>query len=111
MVSAIFRETILSFCFDEVKPETLIVDAVKLDCDVKVVPIIKGDATSYNVAAASILAKVTRDRMMMEYHEAYPYYGFNSNKGYGTKVHYEGIAEHGITPIHRKTFLKNLDLK
>lgn len=72
--------------------------------------IIKGDAKSLSIAAASIIAKVTRDRMMMEYHEQYPYYGFNSNKGYGTKAHYAGIDEHGITPIHRKTFLKNLDL-
>lgn len=72
--------------------------------------IIKGDAKSLSIAAASIIAKVTRDRMMMEYHEQYPYYGFDSNKGYGTKAHYSGIEEHGITPIHRKTFLKNLDL-
>ena len=72
--------------------------------------IIKGDAKSLSIAAASIIAKVTRDRMMMEYHEKYPYYGFDSNKGYGTKAHYAGIEEHGITPIHRKTFLKNLDL-
>ncbi len=72
--------------------------------------IIKGDAKSLSIAAASIIAKVTRDRMMMEYHEKYPYYGFDSNKGYGTKVHYAGIAEHGITPIHRKSFLKNLNI-
>ncbi len=72
--------------------------------------IIKGDAKSLSIAAASIIAKVTRDRMMMEYHEKYPYYGFDSNKGYGTKAHYAGIEEHGITPIHRKTFLKNLNL-
>ena len=72
--------------------------------------IIKGDAKSLSIAAASIIAKVTRDRIMMEYHEKYPYYGFDSNKGYGTKAHYAGIEEHGITPIHRKTFLKNLDL-
>lgn len=70
--------------------------------------LIKGDSRSVSIAAASIVAKVTRDRQMIDYHGKYPYYGFESNKGYGTKAHYEGIAEHGITPIHRKTFLKNI---
>lgn len=70
--------------------------------------IIKGDATSLSIAAASIVAKVTRDRMMMAYAEEYPWYGFESNMGYGTKKHYEGISAHGITPIHRKTFLKGI---
>lgn len=73
--------------------------------------IIKGDAKSISIAAASIVAKVTRDRMMVEYDCVYPGYGFSSNKGYGTKAHYEGIDEQGITPIHRLSFLKNLDLK
>lgn len=73
--------------------------------------IIKGDAKSISIAAASIVAKVTRDRMMVEYSKTYPWYGFERNKGYGTKAHYQGIEEHGITPIHRKTFLKNLNLK
>lgn len=73
--------------------------------------IIKGDATSLSIAAASIIAKVTRDRMMLEYHLEYPSYGFDSNKGYGTKAHYEGIKKCGITPIHRKSFLKNLDFE
>ncbi|MBR6529008.1 MAG: ribonuclease HII [Firmicutes bacterium] len=86
-------------------------DAVEIqDVNIPQSAIIKGDAKSLSIAAASIIAKVTRDRMMMEYHEKYPYYGFDSNKGYGTKAHYAGIEEHGITPIHRKTFLKNLDL-
>ena len=90
----------------------VLLDAVELkDLELPQSAIIKGDAKSLSIAAASILAKVTRDRMMMENHEKYPYYAFDSNKGYGTKAHYEGIAEHGITPIHRKTFLKNLDLK
>ena len=70
--------------------------------------IVKGDSKSVSIAAASIIAKVTRDRQMVEYHEKYPWYSFDSNKGYGTKAHYEGIKEHGICPIHRKTFLKNL---
>ena len=70
--------------------------------------LIKGDSRSIAIAAASIVAKVTRDRQMIAYHREYPYYGFDSNKGYGTKAHYEGIAQRGITPIHRKTFLKNI---
>jgi len=87
----------------------LFLDAVHLDdMEIKQEPIIKGDAKSLSIAAASIIAKVTRDRIMMEYHEKYPYYGFDSNKGYGTKAHYEGISKYGITPVHRKTFLKNL---
>ena len=68
--------------------------------------IIKGDAKSVSIAAASIVAKVYRDRMMVEYDSVYPGYGFASNKGYGTKVHYEGLDEKGFTPIHRRTFLK-----
>ena len=70
--------------------------------------IIKGDAKSISIAAASIIAKVTRDNMMKEYALEYTYYAFESNKGYGTKAHYQGINEHGITPIHRKTFLKGI---
>lgn len=68
--------------------------------------IIKGDAKSVSIAAASIVAKVYRDRMMVEYDNTYPGYGFASNKGYGTKVHYEGLDEKGFTPIHRRSFLK-----
>ena len=87
----------------------LLLDAVSLkDIDIRQESVIKGDAKSLSIAAASIIAKVTRDRIMTEYHEEYPHYGFDSNKGYGTKAHYEGINNHGITPIHRKTFLKNL---
>jgi len=89
----------------------LLVDAVELkSVSIAQSPIIKGDAKSLSIAAASIIAKVTRDRMMAEYHKQYPYYAFDSNKGYGTKAHYEGIHQYGITPIHRKTFLKNLNL-
>lgn len=87
----------------------LLIDALKLEeIDIPQTGIIKGDAKSVSIAAASIIAKVTRDRMMVEFAEEYPYYAFESNKGYGTKAHYQGIAEYGITPIHRKTFLKNL---
>lgn len=87
----------------------LLIDALKLEeIDIPQTGIIKGDAKSVSIAAASIIAKVTRDRMMVEFAEEYPYYAFESNKGYGTKAHYQGIAEYGITPIHRKAFLKNL---
>ena len=89
--------------------EHLLIDAVSLnDVEIPQTSIIKGDANSLSIAAASIIAKVTRDRLMAEYHKQYPFYGFDSNKGYGTKAHYEGIDKHGITPIHRKTFLKNI---
>ena len=84
-------------------------DAMKIDAVEKPQQsLIKGDSRSISIAAASIVAKVTRDRQMIDYHRVYPHYGFESNKGYGTKAHYEGIVEHGITPIHRKTFLKNI---
>lgn len=87
----------------------LLIDALKLDdVDIPQTGIIKGDAKSVSIAAASIIAKVTRDRMMQDYAKEYPYYAFESNKGYGTRAHYEGIKEHGITPIHRKTFLRNI---
>ena len=89
--------------------DVLLADAVTLeDLDVHQEAIIKGDAKSLSIAAASIIAKVTRDRIMLEYHRQYPWYGFDRNKGYGTKAHYQGIGAYGITPIHRKTFLKNL---
>lgn len=70
--------------------------------------VVKGDSKSYSIACASILAKVTRDRLMEEYDKQYPEYGFLNHKGYGTKAHYEAIEQHGITPIHRKTFLKKI---
>lgn len=70
--------------------------------------VVKGDSKSYSIACASILAKVTRDRLMVEYDKQYPEYGFLNHKGYGTKAHYEAIETYGITPIHRKTFLKKI---
>lgn len=70
--------------------------------------VVKGDSKSYCVAAASILAKVTRDRLMLEYHDKYPQYGFINHKGYGTKEHYEAIGKYGICEIHRPSFLKNV---
>ncbi|MCR5617533.1 MAG: ribonuclease HII [Clostridiales bacterium] len=90
-----------------IKPDLLLIDAVKLDgTGVDVEPIIKGDAKSNSIAAASILAKVTRDHMMIEYDKEYPGYGFAKHKGYGTKDHYAAIRESGMTPIHRRSFLK-----
>ena len=87
--------------------EMVLLDAVELeDLPRKQKAIVKGDANVLCIGAASIIAKVTRDRMMVEYSREYPHYAFESNKGYGTKAHYEGIKEFGICPIHRKTFLK-----
>jgi len=97
----------------EIQPEHILIDALTLkDVDIPQTGIVKGDATSVSIAAASILAKVTRDRMMVEYESAYPGYGFAQNKGYGTKAHYEGLDKNGITPIHRRSFLvKYLEAK
>lgn len=91
----------------EKAPATLcIVDAVnRLHLPFPTVPIIKGDATSYHVAAASIIAKVTRDRQMAAYAQQYPQYGFERNKGYGTAEHIAAIRQYGPTPEHRKTFI------
>ncbi len=94
-------------CFNnsKVKPDILIVDAVKLNICKNEMPIIKGDATSYAIACASIIAKVYRDRLMEDYAKIYPNYDFENNVGYGTKKHIEAIKEFGITPIHRLSFL------
>ena len=89
------------------KIDLILVDAVLIPgISTKQISLIKGDANSISIAAASILAKVKRDRMMREYADIYPGYDFASNKGYGTAAHYAGINEKGLTPIHRKTFLK-----
>lgn len=90
-------------------PDYLLVDAATIPgIDIAQNPIVKGDSKSISIAAASILAKVTRDSIMYQYDRIYPEYGFKSHKGYGTKEHYEAIEKHGITPIHRKSFLKNI---
>lgn len=96
-------------CIDklETKPDVVFIDAVKIDSDVQTVSIIKGDAKSYSIAAASILAKVYRDNLMLQYHEQYPIYNFAKHKGYGTKMHIDAIKQYGICPIHRRTFVKN----
>ena len=91
------------------QPDYLLIDAATIPgIDINQKPIIKGDSKSISIAAASILAKVTRDNIMYQYDEIFPEYGFKSHKGYGTKEHYEAIEKHGITRIHRKSFLKNI---
>jgi ribonuclease HII len=89
----------------ESEAEVILTDAMPLEIDGKtVISLVKGDQKSISIAAASILAKVTRDRLMKEYDKLYPQYGFASNKGYPTKAHLEAIEKYGITPIHRKSF-------
>ena len=89
-----------------IKPDHVLIDAVKLEgLDIPQTSIIKGDAKSVSIAAASIIAKVTRDREMVEMDSLFPGYAFASNKGYGTKAHYEGLARLGPCPLHRKSFL------
>ena len=91
-----------------VRPDLLLNDAVTIpEVNIKQVPIIKGDAKSISIAAASIIAKVTRDRLMVQYEEVLPGYGFASNKGYGSSAHIQAIQELGATPIHRQSFIRN----
>ena len=93
-----------------IKPDVVLVDAIsKLDVNTNIRGIIKGDALSYSVGCASILAKVTRDRLMTQLAKEYPVYGFEKHKGYGTKAHIEAIKEHGPCVYHRLSFLKFLD--
>lgn len=88
-----------------VRPDCILIDGIsKINTDIPQETIKKGDSLSLSIASASIIAKVTRDRMMKEHHERHPAYGFDSHKGYGSRVHMEAIAKHGPTPIHRKTF-------
>ena len=93
----------------KVKPDYILIDAEKrVDTGgIPFLPIIKGDALSISIASASIIAKVTSDRMMYEYDKVFPIYGFSKHKGYGTKAHIDAIKEHGLSMIHRKTFTKN----
>ena len=86
------------------KPDYLLIDAMKLDVEIPQESIIKGDANSLSIAAASIVAKVTRDKLMADYDKEFPGYDFAKNAGYGTKNHLQGLDRHGVTPIHRKTF-------
>ena len=90
------------------QPDLLLNDAVTIpEVEIKQIPIIKGDAKSISIAAASIVAKVTRDRLMVQYDEVFPEYGFASNKGYGSSQHIEAIRKYGPTSIHRRSFIKN----
>ena len=94
----------------KIKPDLIIVDALE-HIDTRGIPyesIIKGDAKCYDIASASIIAKVTRDRIMRKYDEMYPQYGFINHKGYGTAKHIGAIKEYGLCPIHRKSFIKNI---
>ncbi len=92
-----------------IKPDLALVDGnQKPNLGIQARTLVKGDAKSPSIAAASILAKVTRDRLMTEIAEQYPEYEFPKHKGYGTKLHYEKIMEHGISPVHRRSFLKKI---
>lgn len=86
------------------QPQHLLIDAMKLALPISQTSIIKGDANSLSIAAASIVAKVTRDQMMVAYDQEYPGYDFAQNAGYGTSNHLEGLEKHGVTPIHRRSF-------
>lgn len=105
----------LTMCIKEVenklneKPKVILVDALtKIDTDgIPYKSIIHGDSLSYSIAAASIIAKVTRDRIMRQWDEVYPQYGFAKHKGYGTKMHIDAIKEYGLCPLHRRSFTKN----
>lgn len=93
----------------KVKPDFLLIDGVdKINVSIPQRALVKGDLNSFSIAAASIIAKVTRDEIMKAYDEDYPEYGFKSNKGYGSKEHMEAIKKYGLTDIHRKTFTKNI---
>ena len=91
------------------KPDFALTDAMPLDNSIEHLSIIKGDAKSLSIASASILAKVTRDRIMKEYDSIYPEYGFKKHKGYPTKAHKEALIKYGVTPIHRKSFKPVID--
>ena len=91
----------------DVRPDMVLIDAVKLDTDIPTKSIIKGDALSYNIACASILAKVSRDRYILSLDEKYPMYNFKKHKGYGTKEHIELLKKYGPSKIHRKSFIKH----
>ncbi len=110
MKEAIDRaQTMLLERIEGARIQHILFDAIEIkDLSIPQTAIIKGDSKSLSIAAASIVAKVTRDRQMVNYHSKYPDYGFDSNKGYGTKAHYEGIKRCGITPIHRKSFLTRI---
>ena len=93
----------------KIKPDYLLIDGNQLiDIDIEKQTVVSGDAKSESIAAASIIAKVTRDRMLVNFDKLYPEYGFAKHKGYGTKIHIEAIKKYGLTPIHRKSFCKKI---
>jgi len=94
-----------------IRPDVVLVDAIKLDIKIPTEGIIQGDAKSYSIGAASIAAKVFRDKLMVDYSKIYPEYGFEQHKGYGTRQHIEALEEYGACKIHRKTFIKNFSVK
>ncbi|MDO9629927.1 MAG: ribonuclease HII [Acholeplasmataceae bacterium] len=99
------REAMLSAIHQlKIKPEFLLIDAMPMEIDIPLKSIIKGDTLSISIAAASIVAKTTRDAYMLEMDKIFPEYGFKNHKGYGTKEHLEALQKYGITPIHRKTY-------
>ena len=89
-----------------IKPEILLIDAERIDSNIPQLNIVKGDLNEYAISCASILAKIRRDDIMINFSKIYPEYSFDTNVGYGTKKHYEAIDDNGITPIHRLSFLK-----
>ena len=89
-----------------VKPQIVLIDAERIDTEIKQLNIVKGDLYEYSISCASILAKVRRDKIMENFSKIYPYYSFETNAGYGTKKHYDGLEKYGECPIHRKTFLR-----
>ncbi len=91
----------------KIKPDIVLIDAVKIETEIMQENIIKGDAKSYNIAAASILAKVYRDRLMKDLSKKHPEYNFAKHKGYGTKEHIDNLKKYGKCPLHRETFIKN----
>ncbi len=90
----------------ENKPDILLIDAERIDTKIPQLNIVKGDLNEYAISCASILAKIRRDDIMINFSKIYPYYSFQTNVGYGTKKHYEGLEKYGPTPIHRKSFLR-----
>ncbi|MDY3006783.1 ribonuclease HII [Anaerococcus sp. AGMB00486] len=90
----------------EIRPEIVLIDAERIETDIKQLNIVKGDLYEYSISCASILAKLRRDKIMENFAKIYPYYSFETNAGYGTKKHYEGLEKYGECPIHRKTFLR-----
>lgn len=89
----------------KIKPEIVLIDAERIDTDIPQLNIVKGDLNEYVISCASILAKIRRDDIMINFSKLYPNYGFDTNMGYGTKKHYQGLEEYGETSIHRQTFL------